>query len=190
MPRHHRFSLEAYLAQERRSVEKHEFCDGQILLMDGGSPRHNYLAQRFQRLVGNQLEGGPCDVLSSDQRLATPDGLYSYADGVVFCGAIDLGPEQTATNPTAIVEVLSEGTRDYDRGEKLSRYRTIPILQHVVLIEQDGFDVEIWSRTDSGWKRTVVVEAEQLVKLPAIGVELTVAELYEGSERFPMAEGR
>ncbi len=184
--RHHIFSLEHYLAQEHRSSEKHEFCDGQIYLMAAGSPRHNYLAQRFQRLVGNQLEGNPCDVLSSDQRLATPDGLYSYADGAVFCEPVRLGPEQTANNPTVIVEVLSDGTRQYDRGEKLNRYQTIPTLQHVVLIEQDGFDVEVWSRTDAGWKRTVAVEPDQLVKLPAIGVELSVADLYAGSDRFPM----
>lgn len=185
VPRHHVFSLDAYLEKEERSEDKHEYCDGQILAMAGGSPRHNYLAQRFQQLVANRLEGGPCGALSSDQRVATPDGLYTYADGSVFCEPMDVGPGQAATNPTVLVEVLSPSTRTYDRTEKLARYQTIPSLRHVVLIEQDGLDVEIWTRDDGAWTRTVAVEPTQTVRLGAIGVEVDVEQLYAGADRYP-----
>ena len=123
--------------------------------------------------------------MNSDQRIATADGLYTYADGSVFCDAMELGPEQTATNPRVLVEVLSDGTRAYDRGEKLDRYRSIPSLAHVVFLEQDGVDVEVWSRAGEGWSRVVYVDPADTVQLPAIGVTLSVADLYAGAERYP-----
>ncbi len=83
--RHHEFTLEAYFATERRpDAGKHEFADGQIYAMSGGSPRHNHLAGQTYRLLAERLGGGPCVALPSDQRIATADGLYTYADASVF----------------------------------------------------------------------------------------------------------
>lgn len=184
--RHHEFTLDAYFATERRpDAGKHEFADGQIYAMSGGSPRHNHLAGHTYRLLAERLGGGPCVALPSDQRVATADGLYTYADASVFYGPIELGPEQTARNPTVVVEVLSDSTRAYDRGEKLRRYQSIEALRHVVLIEPDAPDVEVWSRGPDGWRRTVYAEAGKTVDLPAIGVALPVAEIYREASRFP-----
>lgn len=183
--RHHIATLTDYFAAERLSPRRHEFCDGQIFLMAGGSPRHNYLSTRLVRLLGNALDGSPCDAMGSDQRIATADGLYTYADGSVFCGAMELGPEHTATNPRVLVEVLSDGTRAYDRGEKLERYRSIPSVAHIVFVEQDGVDVEVWTRGDAGWSRMVCVDRADTLRLAAIGVALSVGELYAGADRFP-----
>ncbi|MBX2799856.1 MAG: Uma2 family endonuclease [Myxococcales bacterium] len=126
--------------------------------------------------------------MTSNRRLSTADGLYTYADGSVFCGEMTFGADQTAQNPVVIVEVLSDSTRTYDRTEKLERYKTIPSLRHVVLVEQDAPDVEVWSRSDAGWSRTVhVAGTDPTIRLPGIGVELDAGELYEGAERFPTA---
>lgn len=182
---HHLFNLDDYFDEERSTARKLEFSAGRILLMAGGSPRHNYLAKRIQQLVANQLGMGPCVALSSDQRIATADGLHTYADGSVFCGEMVMGRDQTATNPTVLLEVLSVRTRTYDRGEKLTRYQSIPSLQHVLLVEQDGMDVEVWSRTGDLWSRTVCTEAHQAVALPAIGVALEVGDLHAGADRLP-----
>ena len=182
---HHVFDLDDYFDEQRSTPRKLEFSAGRILLMAGGSPRHNYLAQRFQQLIANQLGMGPCAALSSDQRIATADGLYTYADGSVFCGEMQMGREQTATNPTVLLEVLSDRTRAYDRGEKLTRYQSIASLQHVVLVEPDGMDVEVWSRTGDVWSRAVFTEGDQVVPLPAIGVRLEVRDLYAGADRLP-----
>ena len=187
--RHHLLTLRDYFGAERDSPQRHEFADGQIYLMAGSSPRHTYLATRAVRLIGNALEGSPCDALNSDQRIATADGLYTYADGSVFCGPMELGPEQTATNPTVLIEVLSDGTRAYDRGEKLERYRSIPSLQHVLFIEQDGTDVEVWSQSGDSWGRAVHVDPVDTVALAAIGVTLSVEALYEGADRYPTSWG-
>lgn len=185
--RHHVFTLAEYFTAERHSRERHEFVDGQIFLMAGGSPRHNYLCARLAQLLGSALEGKPCAPLGGDQRIATASGLYTYADGSVFCGPIDLGAEQTATNPTVLVEVLSEGTRAYDRGEKLDSYKSIPSLEHVVLVEQDGTDIEVWSRAGDSWTRSVHVDRKDVMRLPAIEVELSVGQVYEGAEAFPVS---
>jgi Uma2 family endonuclease len=184
--RHHLQKLEDYFSAERVSPHRHEFADGQIFLMAGGSPRHNYLETRFLEAVGQRLVGGRCFTITSNQRIATADGLYTYADGSVFCGAMEVGAEQTATNPVLVVEILSDGTRAYDRGEKLDRYRSIPGLRHVVLIEPDAVDVEVWTRGLEGWTRTVSVDRADQVVLDAIGVLLPVAEIYAGVERVPV----
>lgn len=184
VPRRDHLTLADYLVSERLSPQKHEFVDGQIYVMAGGSPRHNYLVGRVLAVLTQHLGAGPCFPLSADQRIATADGLHTYSDGSVFCGPMQLGPEQTATNPVVLVEVLSDSTRAYDRGEKLERYRTIPSLRHVVLIEPDGTDVEVWSGGEGGpWSRRVSVEGGDQVELPAVGVSFSVAELYAGIER-------
>src|SRR5688500_6312110 len=134
--RHHRFALDDYFALERATGHKHEYVDGLVLAMAGGTPRHNAISANVLRALGNRLDGSPCVTLTPDQRIRTPDGLYTYADGSVFCGEIAVGPDATAENPTVLVEVLSDSTREYDRGEKLERYREIPSLRHVILVEQ------------------------------------------------------
>lgn len=183
--RHHEFSLDDYFAVEGQTGEKHEFADGQVYAMSGGSPRHHYLAGRMHRLLAEALDDRPCDPLPSDQRIATADGLYTYADTSVFCDPIELGDRQTALNPVVLVEVLSESTRTYDRTEKLRRYKTIPSLHHVVLLEQDAVDVELWTRGGETWRRTVHVEPEQSLDLTALGVAIPVGAIYAGAERFP-----
>lgn len=183
--RHHLHSLEEYLALERASERKHEFADGQIFLMAGGSPRHNYLAARVQVAFGGHLAGRACFPLASDQRISTFDGLCTYADGSVFCGSVEVGPDDSATNPVVLVEVLSDSTRDYDRGEKLARYKSIPSLQAVMLIEPDAIDVEVWTRAADGWVRRVYIERSDRLRFDGLGVEIEVGEIYEGFERVP-----
>ena len=183
--RHHRLSVEDYLAHERRSPDKHEFFDGRVSLMAGGSARHNYLCGRIQHAMVARLDGTPCFPLGSDQRLATPDGLYTYADGAVFCGEVVVGPEATALNPVVVFEVLSDSTREYDRGEKLERYKQIPALRHVVLIEQHAVDVEVWTRGPTGWTRRVHTDPAERLVLVAPAMEVSLGDLYAGIERLP-----
>lgn len=185
--RHHRITLDEYLAVERVSAVKHEFCDGQVLLMAGGSPRHNAISANVSFALVGALRGGPCRAYSSDQRVATGDGLYTYADAVVICGEVALGPEQTAKNPLVLVEVLSDSTREYDRGEKLDRYRSIASLRHVLLVEQARLDVEHWYRTDSGWERRLYTDPGDRVPVPEAGASLSLADIYAEVDGLPGA---
>lgn len=183
--RHHVLTLDDYFSTERMSESKYEFADGQIYVMAGGSLRHDRLETQTLQVLGRRLGAGPCFPMTTNRRIATGDGLYTYADGSVFCGDVELGPEQTALNPVLLIEVLSDRTSDYDRGEKLERYKTIPSLRHVLLIEQLRVDVEHWFRADDGWARRVHTSLEDVLRLDGLDVELPVAEIYDGYERFP-----
>jgi Uma2 family endonuclease len=179
-------TISEYFAVERMSSVRHEFCDGQVYAMAGGSVRHDWLETRTLQALGARLGSGPCFPMTSNRRIAVDQGFYSYADGSVFCGDVLTGPEQTAINPVVLVEVLSDSTREHDRGEKLARYKRIPSLQHVMLVEQLRVDVELWSRGPEGWSRVVLTDRDAVLGLPAIGVELPLREIYDGMERFPV----
>jgi Uma2 family endonuclease len=182
--RHHRVSLDEYFAVERSTPGRHEFLDGQIYVLAGGTPRHDRLETRVVLALGQRLGSGPGFVMTSNRRIATADGLYTYADASVFCGHLATGPDQTSTNPVVLVEIPSDSTREYDRGEKLARYQTIPSLRHVVLVEQRGVDVEHWFRAEAGWERRVYTAPGDLVVLSGLGIEVPVAELYDGLDRL------
>jgi Uma2 family endonuclease len=182
--RRSRYTEDDYFAIERISPHKHELVAGEILAMAGGRPRHNYLAGRAVVALGTRLVSGPCVALSSDQRIALPENGYTYADASVFCG-IDRGREETGLNPVVLVEVLSPSTRGYDRGEKLDRYKEIASLRHILLIEPDEAVVEHWHRTGSRWELEVLSPPEGVARLSAIGVDVPIAEIYQGFERVP-----
>jgi Uma2 family endonuclease len=180
-------TLDEYFDVELRSEAKHEFLDGEILGMSGGSPRHNAVAGNLHRILATATRGGPCRAFTSDQRVATPDDLYTYPDGSVFCGPIVLvgGRPQTATNPILLVEVLSASTRDYDRGEKLDRYKRIPSLTDLLLVEPGFVRVEHWVRSGDEWTRTLHLDAADEIGLVGCGVTVPVAEIYEGLGDLP-----
>lgn len=176
--RHHRFTEDEYLRYEAGRPTKHEFFDGHILAMAGGTPRHNRLASQVGSVLHARLRGGPCWSASSDQRIRTGDPLNTYADVSVFCGRIELHPGtiDTATNPVVLVEVLSPGTREYDLGDKRKRYEAIPTVGHIVYLETETAKVIVVSRGSE-----VTFEGlDAVATLEAIGVELPLAELYEG----------
>lgn len=178
-------TLDAYFAAEAHSLEKHEWLDGQIFLMAGGSLRHNALGANVLGAFTVGARGGPCQALSSDQRIATGDGLYTYADATLACGTLQLGREQTLLNPVVLVEVLSDATRAYDRGEKLTRYQTIPSLRHVLLVEQERVDVEHWRSVDGAWSRTVHTTLADRLVLDPPGLVVLLEDLYAGFDRLP-----
>lgn len=177
--RHHH-SYAEYLAYERDSTLKHEFCDGEILAMAGGSRRHNALALRVGAAF-DASRGAGCHAFQSDQRvrvLAT--GRATYPDVTVVCGPIEGDPADpsgdTITNPAVLVEVLSPSTEGYDRGEKWSDYQLVPSLREYVLVSQHEARVERYLRLPSGgWQYSDVTEG--IVAL-STGAVLDLGRLY------------
>jgi Uma2 family endonuclease len=148
----HHFTYADYLAYERDSGRKHEYIDGVIVAMAGGSPRHNALAARVIVAIGSALHTG-CLVFQSDQKVRVPvTGVATYPDTTVVCGPIQCDPADAMaiTNPTLIVEVLSPSTEEYDRGEKWHDYQTIPSLREYVLVSQVDKRIERYVRLPSG----------------------------------------
>lgn len=183
-----RYDWADYLALEASSNVKHEFLDGQIYAMAGGTPEHAALAAAVIGLLFPQLRGRACRVFDSDLRvrvLAT--GLATYPDATVVCGSLERDPEDpnAVTNPTLIVEVLSRGTEEYDRGDKFEHYRRIPSLRQYVLVSHREREIEVWTRDPAGiWSRSVAGERE-VAKFTAVDAALDVRELYNAASDLP-----
>lgn len=179
----HRHSYADYLALEESSNTKHEFLNGEIYGMAGGTPEHAALSVAVSSALLAQLRGGPCRVYSSDLRvrvLAT--GLATYPDVTVVCGELERDPDgpTTVVNPRVVVEVLSDGTEAYDRGQKLDHYRQIPSLAAVVLVSHRSPAIEIWERgSGTVWRRREFGPGA-LANLPALSASLAVDEIYLG----------
>jgi Uma2 family endonuclease len=174
---------EAYLELERKADYKSEYLNGEIYAMGGASPRHVLIVTNVVAELRNQLKNRPCTVYSTDLRVrVSPNGLYTYPDVVVVCDTPQFSDQHqdTLTNPTLIVEVLSPATKDYDRGEKFEQYRTLDSLKEYVLIAQDKHHVEHFVRQpDATWLLSETHRLGDTVELIAIGCQLQLTEVYE-----------
>lgn len=167
----------AYLAQEGTSEQRHEWYDGEVFAMAGGSDRHNLLCVNLVVSIRARLGSGPCVPFGSDRRHKVESApSYSYPDVVVRCR--DAGG---APSVPVIVEVLSESTEAFDRGGKFERYRQDPALQEYVLVHQRARRVEHFRRVDVGRWELTLYGPDDVVKLPILDLALPVRELYEGA---------
>ena len=181
------YSYDEYRWFEETTDAKHEYLDGQILAMAGGTPEHAALAAAVTVILGQQLAGGPCYPFSSDLRVRAT-GLATYPDVTVVCGPLerDVEDPHAAVNPTVLVEVTSESTEAYDRGEKFTHYPQIPSLREYVLVSHRERGIERrWRDPDGTW-RSENVGRGGTVELPSIGAALAVDAIYE---RSPVTSG-
>ena len=133
-------SLEEYYKLEETGEIKHEYYQGSIFAMTGGTERHNLISLDIGTELNIQLKGKSCRVYTTDFRLKIEAAnLYTYPDLSIICGETPLtdGRQDTFTNPIILFEILSPSTEAYDRGNKAHFYRTIPTLQEHLLIAQD-----------------------------------------------------
>lgn len=180
----HRYTFTDYLEVEELGSTRHEFFDGEIYAMAGGTPEHAAMAAAVTAILGRQLTGRPCRVYSSDLRLRVlATGLATYPDVTVICGPSERDPASAThvTNPKLIVEVLSSSTAEYDRGEKLQHYQRIGSLEHVVLVDVATGTVETWARAGSSWTHASF-RAGDTIALEAIGCTLPVAEVFAAAQ--------
>lgn len=184
VPARQRLTEAEYLEIERAAETKSEFFNGEMFAMAGASIEHILITSNVAGELRNQLRGRPCLVLPADMRVKVSDtGLYTYPDVVVVCGGARLedGRRDTLLNPTLIVEVLSESTEAYDRGDKFAHYRRLESLQEYVLVAQDRPRIERFTRQGESqeWLLTEISDPQGRVTLTAIGCELALAEVYE-----------
>ncbi len=176
-------STEEYFEREETSRHKSEYYCGEVFDMAGGTPNHNRITVNVASLLGSQLKGGPCEVFVSDLRVQVEKGIhYTYPDVMVVCGELKLaaGRSDTIVNPMMIVEVLSESTRDYDRGSKFTAYRTIKTLTDYLLIDQDSVHVEYFSKENEGiWRLREYFSMNDVVEVHSIQASLPAREIYE-----------
>jgi Uma2 family endonuclease len=185
---HHKFSFLDYLRVEDDSGIKHEFFDGQVWAMAGGSPEHAAVAANVIAILGVALRGKPCRVYRSDLRVRVKaTGLVTYPDVSVVCGQVERDPEDpkghTVVNPTVLIEILSPSTEAYDRADKLVQYQTIGSLRDVMFVAHDRQEVTVLHRHDDGGWSTSVTGKGGVARLPSLGTELPIDEIYR--DPFP-----
>ncbi|MGD1891696.1 MAG: Uma2 family endonuclease [Cyclobacteriaceae bacterium] len=180
-----KITTEAYLEQERRSEEKHEYHDGTVISMSGASIPHNFIVSKLIRLLGNILEDEreEFSVFGSDLRVFIPSlTSYVYPDVVVIKGnpAVTDERRDIITNPLTIVEVLSESTEARDRGDKFEAYRTIESLREYVLVSQEKPHIEVFSRSSAQdvWKLTEASGLESNIQVPVLDLTLSLTDVY------------
>ena len=178
------YSFPEYVALEEVSTVRHEYLDGQIYAMAGGTPEHGALKVAAIGLLFGQLREGRCRALDSDVRvrvLAT--GLSTYPDLSIVCGPrrLDPGDKNTVVNPIVLIEVTSKSTEAYDRTEKFDHYRQIPSLEEYVVISHREREIEVRRRGPDGeWPTTVAHKGERL-ELRSVACVLEVDALYDAA---------
>jgi Uma2 family endonuclease len=174
-----------YYELERDALDKSYFYGGEIFAMAGGSSRHSLICTNIAGELRARLKRTPCSPYESNLRLKVKaTGLRTYPDVSVYCGSLELDPEdpegQTYTNPTVLFEVLSKTTEAYDRGFKASNYRQIESLHAHVLVSQNAPQVEAFLRqADGNWLLTEARGLDSIVKLEVLGIDLPLAEIYD-----------
>ncbi len=172
-----------YLSRERTSERKHEYVNGRVYAMAGGSPEHARLAARIIAALLSALEGKPCEPYTSDLRVRiVATGRSTYPDVTVVCGALERADDDpdAVTNPALLAEVLSDTTEGDDRGDKWAHYQRIPSLREYVLVSQRSHRIEVYSRDPAQADLWHYREfgAGAFVQLPALGVQLSVDGVY------------
>ncbi|GBF79291.1 Uma2 family endonuclease [Aphanothece sacrum] len=177
------YTPEEYLKLEKESTDKHEYRDGEIILMTGGTTNHNRLVLDFCTYLNLALMEQNSEVFAGDVRLWIPRYReYTYPDVMIVQEQpiYQLPGTTTITNPSLIVEVLSKSTKARDRGDKFRYYRSISEFKEYILIDQYNILVEHFVKTIEGkWVLTEYETKEAVLKLESVQFEITLQELYK-----------
>jgi Uma2 family endonuclease len=182
------YTVADYLRLEDQSEQKHHYLDGYLITAAGGSVSHGTIGGNIQAELRNVLRGKPCRAFNSDVQMAISARKYLYPDASVVCGE----PLFHITNPRAprnavlIVEVVSESTGDFDRGEKFALYRQIPTFQEYVLIEQEKPQVTVYYKLEPDvWRMTFFLGLDKTVYLQTIDAHILMREIYLDVDLVP-----
>lgn len=182
---HHRYTYADYVALEKESSTKHEFLDGEIYAMAGGSEEHSALAVRVLSALDGAIGDRPCRVHDSDLRVYVEAvGLATFPDGSVVCGPLQQhppSPAATALNPAILLEVTSDSSEEYDTHEKLEAYRTIPTLREYIIVSHRERRITVHRRGTAGEWTTRVAIAGGRIAIETLGVDLAVDAIYRNS---------
>jgi len=187
-----KLTVEEYLKFEEISDVRHEFRDGQVYAMAGGTVNHNLLVDNVKDGLKAGIKGRGCRVFSENMKVEAVRGVYMpYPDVVVACHPFDLrGDNLIIRQPRVLVEVLSKSTAYNDRGFKWQRYRRMPSLWYYLLVDQYKMAVELFSRIEQTdeWINTVYEQPEDVIVMSRLDLELTLAAIYDGINLIPDEE--
>ncbi len=176
-------SVAQFWEMEAVSDVRHEYLNGRVYAMAGGTPNHSKIIFAFSGAIGIRLRGNPCSGSNSDQLVKIArSGLRTYSDILVSCPPeqFDEDEPNALLNPRLIVEVLSPSTQNYDRTEKWEHLRQIPALRDYVLVSSDRVRVEHLHRNEQyQWILWTGIERDSVLSVPDLGLEIPLDEIYE-----------
>ena len=189
-----KYTLEEYLELDHNSEEKIEYWDGYVFTLAGGSQKHDQIQSNTHFALRTKLRGKPCRVFLSDMRLEVPDyPPYRYPDLSALCGTPifrNLGKQDLLTNPSVIIEVLSDSTTDFDRGYKFTYYKSIESFTEYILIAQDRPHIsQFVKQAENSWVNHEFNNINDTFYLESLDCELPLTEIYENVE-FPPIQDR
>ena len=169
-----------YLLGEQVSEIRHEYIDGEVYAMAGGSDAHARISLNIAVLLKNKLRGSGCSIYFGEMKAQVGDSKYFYPDVMVTCHPDDLKSNYTKQHPKLIIEVLSASTEGYDRGKKFEYYRQLPSLEEYVLIEQSEYHVDIFRKNvQQRWELFSFSGQSTQVYLAGWDFWVAMSELYE-----------
>lgn len=177
-----RLTPEEYLEIERAAEFRHEYYNGRMYAMAGGSVRHAIIIGNLAGELHAALKKRPCIVTTNDLRICvSSEGLYTYPDIAVVCGEPKFldGGTDTLLNPVLLLEVLSPSTELLDREFKALQYRMIEALREYALVSQTEARVEVFRRQDGGqWLSSEFIGLEGVAKFESVGASIPLADIY------------
>lgn len=181
---HKAMTPEEFLAWEAKQDLRWEFDGFQPVAMTGGTVAHSVIQGNLITALNNRLRGKPCRPYGPDLKIEIGP-KYRYPDAFVSCTPVD-GPSTIVMDPVVVFEVLSESTARTDRTTKLMEYRSLPSVQRYVMLEQEQAVATVVTRNETGWSLEVL-DGDGLLAMPEIGIEVAMADLYDGLDLTPPA---
>jgi len=179
-----KISIEEYLEMENTSTEKHEYYKGEIFAMSGAKIAHNVIQKNLLGRLFIKLNGKKCQPYGSDVRIhIEANTLFTYPDIVIICGETITrnNDDYNVLNPTVIIEILSNSTKNYDRGEKFKLYRDIPTLKEYILIDSESIHIETFRLNEKNhWELEEYNSITEELYMKVINEKILIAEVYEG----------
>ena len=180
---------EEYFAWEAKQLEKHEYIDGQVYAMSGGSVNHGRIAIKLTAMFDTHLENSGCITGNSDIKINIIETKnYTYPDASVTCDDRDKTTPQHFTYPCLIVEVLSDSTEAYDRGGKFRMYRNNPVLQDYLLVSSTKIEMDLYHKNDAGEWIIINYKEGDSVELKSINLSFPIEQVYRGLDLTPESE--
>ncbi|MEN1681300.1 MAG: Uma2 family endonuclease [Planctomycetota bacterium] len=177
-----RYTVEQYYENEAESDVRHEYFDGEVFAMAGGTAEHSLIKTSISSALRDAAVREGCVAFDSDMNVVCPSGLRTYPDASVTCGDPELEDEKRLAllNPSLVVEVLSRTTEKYDRGAKLDNYQTIESLKEVLFVWSDRVRVDHRvKQRDGGWLEKTYERLADRVSLEHPTCELSLSRVYE-----------
>jgi Uma2 family endonuclease len=173
-----------FLDWEERQEFKYEFDGVGPVAMTGGTIAYAITGRNLVATLVTRLRGKPCQPFGSDLKLQV-GGSIRYPDAFVVCKTV-APKDKVVHDPVVIFEVLSDSTAHTDRGRKNEEYRDTPSVMRYVMLEQDSMRATVFAREDGRWVGSIL-SGDSVLAMPEIGIEIPLAELYEGVDFPPEA---